>query len=509
MAGATAALLAARAGAEVVLYEAAPGLGGRCHRHESEEFQYGGKAWRFDLEHGVHGVWRQYRNLRRLLQELGTADALEDVGGQEFIAPTIGGGYGAWDFATKVRGSKLPSALANLRMFGAGDFAIQALRDRPTRWLPAAAALTHAFAFDGRTDVDRYDDISVGEYVADWPRYLQRLSGAITHSAFFREPEQVSLAAYFTGLQGYFISDKRDTAFGVLRNDSVQDLFGPLQAELESLGGQVRLQERVVELRFDDDRCTAVVSKPARGRQRTKRVDAAIVALDPPGLQALAADGPLRAAIGDAVIPDGIASTIVRLWFTSPPSRTRPNTGVFASAAADNFFWLHRLQRGFERWHKETGGGVLECHLYGDRADESAGLTDDALLVRTRAIAQRCWPELDDSCVHGHVQRNPSTHVAFGPGVMANVPTVPTASPNVALCGDWIACDAAILYLERATITGMLAARHITEAVGLDANKVPEPLPSHPPAASIGAFRQLFRQLREAGYLPMIGATSA
>jgi carotenoid phi-ring synthase / carotenoid chi-ring synthase len=502
MAGLAAAHAAATAGARVVVFEANTGPGGRAHRLARTEFEHEGRHWGFDLEHGIHGVWRQYRNLRRLIDELGTSSELRDVGGQEFVAPATGGGYGAWDFASKVRGSRLPSPLANLRMFGAGDFAAQAIADRPWRWIPAAMALSHAFAFDGKDDIAEYDDISVAEYVASWPRYLQQLSSAITHSAFFRDPEEVSLAAYFTGLQGYFISDKRDTAFDVLNGDIQNGLWGPLCAHVRNSGGEVRFSEPVVDLSFAHGRCTEVVSKPKGKRRKRTKIDGLIVALDPPGFAKLAGDGPLKKAVGDAVIPTGIPSTIVRLWFNKDLPQDRPSTGVFADACADNFFWLHRLQAQFRLWHNETGGSALECHLYGPKATESKTLTDAFLITRTTAIAERGWPTLKDSVVYAHVLRNPANHVAFGPGVMARLPTVQTQLSNVAMCGDWIACDTPILYLERAMITGTDAARHVCDAVGAQTSAIPEQLAHHPPDVSIAVIREVFRTLKKHGLLP-------
>ncbi len=502
IAGLAAATRLARAGAQVIVYEANPYVGGRAHCGGETTFDHDGRSWTFRLEHGIHGIWRQYRNLRRLLDEVGKGDQLVDVGGQEFVAPDVTGRFGAWDFASAVRGSPLPSAMANLAIFTVGDFGVQALIDRPTKWLPAAADLTHAFAFDAATDIREYDDVSVAEYISGWPRLLQRLSGAITHSAFFREPEEVSLAAYMTGLQGYFVSDKRDTAFDVLTTDTGRDLLDPMCRAIEAAGGDVRLGEPVTKIAFRGAKDARISSKPRGKRVRTKVVDGVVLALDPPGLAKVTDGGPLQDALSDRRIPRGVASTVVRVWFTSTPSPSRAQTGVLHGLAADNFFWLHRLQPRFARWTDATGGGVIECHLYGDRATEAQVMSDGAIASRTVAVCEHAWPELRGSAVHAHVQRNAPTHVAFAPGVMSRLPAVETTIRNVKLCGDWIACDAPILYMERAVITALLAAKSIAGEVGLDASKVPDPLPAHPPARSIDAFRQVFRAMRSRGWLP-------
>jgi uncharacterized protein with NAD-binding domain and iron-sulfur cluster len=98
--------------------------------------------------------------------------------------------------------------------------------------------------------------------------------------------------------------------------------------------------------------------------------------------------------------------------------------------------------------------------------------------------------------VHAHVQRNPASHLAYEPGVFPALPAVQTALANMALCGDWIAAPWPIFYLERACVTGILAARQVAPALGLEAAQLPEPLPPFPAAFSIRLLRGLVRAAR-------------
>jgi isorenieratene synthase len=384
--GGVAGLVAGRTlaigGADVTVFEAAAYVGGRCHRGSEFAFQRGDRIWRFDLEHGIHGLWRQYRNVRRILEEEGKSGALVAAAGQELVVPHPTRGVQAYEFGARVRQAPLPDLLSFLMVFTASDFLAQSLREGPVAWQRSFFDLLHAFAFDARRDIERYDDVSVADFIEGWPLVLQRMSGAITHSAFFREARDVGLAAYLTGLQSYFVSDKRDTAFDFFRDDAEADLLGPLRARIEASGGRVRTGTRVVEIVGEQERAVRVRWRSASSaRANSARFDGVVVAVDPPGLARLRDDGGIGSALDpQARIPDGVHSCVVRLFFDRDLAADRAPTGVFHGLAADNFFWLHRLQRPFVAYHAETGGAVLECHLYGDRAVAAASLDDDAVL---------------------------------------------------------------------------------------------------------------------------------
>lgn len=507
VAGLVAGRALAKAGAAVTVFEAAPYVGGRCHRGNAFELVVGDRRWSFDLEHGIHGIWRQYRNLRRVLAEEGALGRLVHANAQEMVMPHPAGGVRAYEFGARVRHAPGPDLLAFLSIFASGDIARLAMAEGPRPWLRAASDLLHAFAFDARHDIELYDDVSVADYIEGWPTLVQRMSGAITHSAFFREARDVGLSAYLTGLQSYFVSDKRDTAFDFCATDVEVDLLAPLREAIARAGGAIHCGHAVRSIRSSPGRCaTAVTGIRSDGTAFELEVDGLVMAVDPPALRRLRDEGGLGPALAAGVqIPEGVPSTVVRLFFDRDIAAERAPTGVFHGLAADNFFWLHRLQRHYVAWHAETGGAVLECHLYGDRAVAATTAGDDTVRAGVVAVVDAAWPELRGRCIGAHIQRNAPTHVAFGPGTMARVPGVRSQWPNLTFCGDWIAVDSPVLYLERATTTGLLAAAAVGTAVDLRADAFAEPLPAHPPAPDIAALRWLARRARAEGLLPRPG----
>ena len=77
VAGLSAALTLTEAGLSPLVLEADPRFcGGRFAASAPATFSYAGQTWRFPGEHGIHGLWSQYRNLRALLERHGVRPPL-------------------------------------------------------------------------------------------------------------------------------------------------------------------------------------------------------------------------------------------------------------------------------------------------------------------------------------------------------------------------------------------------------------------------------------------------
>lgn len=493
IAGLSSALHLARAGAHVTLLEAQSFAGGRYATVGALSFKHAGRTFQFPVDHGLHGFWRQYRNFSRLMDSLGLGGRRLDVATQELVLMR-GGRADAVEIGARVKHSRVPDVLAPLALMSSPTLALESLRGGPGRYLTAGAEVLHAVAFDATEDLARYDHLTVADYLGQWPDWLRRLFCALTHSGFFLDPEEVGLAAFFTGLSVYSVGDKRDCGFSTLDDAAGPGLIEPMVQTLCSLGADVQLGVRVQSV---EERALWV--RDASGERRVE-ADAVVLALDPPGLAALKLPSSLQDFFTRHPIPRGVPSAAVRLFFTLAPKASRAPSGIFADPRVDNFFWLDRLQRPFRAWRDATGGSVLEAHLYGARAAQAEASHDDEVLSSVRAAAEQSWPELRGSFVFGHVQRNAPTHVAFTPGVMTRLPPVETPLPRLALAGDFVQTQWPTLYLERASLTGLLAARHVGRSLCLENFEVP--LRPFPAARSVAWARPVLRALRDRGLFP-------
>src|SRR5690349_18429135 len=77
IAGLMAAVHLAERGLQPLLLEAHPTyIGGRLRDGPVVEFEHQGRRWSFPGEHGVHGIWAPYLNLKVTLERYGILPAL-------------------------------------------------------------------------------------------------------------------------------------------------------------------------------------------------------------------------------------------------------------------------------------------------------------------------------------------------------------------------------------------------------------------------------------------------
>ncbi len=510
IAGLSAAISLGRAGVDVTVIEAGAVAGGRIATPGRFDFVWEGEPFSFPIEHGVHGIWRRYRNLRRLIEWCGLDHHLHDPGPQEIITLLPGTDrIHPVEVARLVQLSRIPAPFAQMKPW-LDPTLFRCLVEQGPRGLASLATGGHFLAFDPTSDADMatYDASSVAEVTAAWPPAFRAQLEAMSHSGYFDEAGSISLATFCLGFAFYVTDDRRDAYFDVFDTDADEALVGPLCAAVQTLGGRIRLGTRVEALTWGGTekapRATGVTVVTSDGRREEIAAGAVVLALDPPALRRLTEGTPAAAPGLGGPSTRGLPSLAVRLWFTREPARDRSSSGMFANLEADNFFWLHRWQAPFAAWHDRTGGGVLECHLYGQHAARAMVEPDAEVIGRVRGIAERVWPVLAGSFAMGHLQRNAPTHVSFHRGAMSVLPPVRTSVSNVARAGDGIACGHAVLYLERACMTGILAAREVAPALGISATRVPEPLTPEPSERTVVYARSVARLLRRVGLLPKL-----
>ncbi|MDP2312423.1 MAG: FAD-dependent oxidoreductase [Pseudomonadota bacterium] len=507
IAGLSAAVALGRAGVEVTVVEAGAVAGGRLSTPGRFEFTWAGEPFSFPIEHGVHGIWRRYRNLRRLIEWCGLDHHLRDPGPQEMITLMPGTDrIHPVEVARLVQWSRIPAPFAQMKPW-LDPTLFRAVVQHGPRGLLSLASGWHFLAYDTASDADMaaYDAVSVSDLTAAWPPAFRAQFEALSHSGYFDETGAISLATFCLGFAFYVTDDRRDAYFDVFDTDAHEALVGPVCAAIRTLGGHLRLGTRVEALRWTGQdatsRASGVTVVTPEGRREEIAADAVVLALDPPALRQLSQGTPAEAPGLGGASTRGLPSMAVRLWFTRAPPDDRAASGMLANLDADNFFWLHRWQAPFQAWHARTGGGVLECHLYGHHATRAQIETDEEAIDRVRAMAERVWPGLAGSFAIGHLQRNAATHVSFHPGAMRALPPVRSSVANVARAGDGIACEHAVLYLERACLTGTLAAREVLPALGIPIARVPEPLAPEPAERTVVYARRAARVLRRAGLL--------
>lgn len=411
----------------------------------------------FPAEHGIHGFWAQYRNLKALLARHNIQPEFVKADRQEWIH-----GDGR-----RVRRAEMGRVVR--RTWWPAPFHYGALWFRPSFWrmvgwrdwlsIPAVlGSLVVAVGIDPLAEYKKMEGLTLADFCKGWPPAIRAFVASLARSGLSAHPEDVPLSGFIAFLRFYSLLRRDSQGFEYLAADSGQAVITPLVARLRQLGGVAQLGCRVARL----DRLETgwqVILEDGRA------YDAAnvVLACDAPGTRRLMLDSPVTRPLAEKFHwPRGLETIVVRLWFGDKPP-PKAEAGILSGDfAADNFFWLHRFQTVFKEWHRQTGGAALEAHIYGP--PELLLEPDNVLIEKVTADFARIYPALTDKVVHRTFRRNSPTHTLFAIGTLAEHLGIRTPWPGLFCCGDWVRHPSPALFLERACVTGIEAANAVLQA---------------------------------------------
>jgi len=505
IAGLSAALHLAERGLHPLVLEAdTQYLGGRLAGGETVEVN----GYKFRLEHGVHGIWSQYRNLQAMLARHNLRPVFVPAEEETWIYRS-GGFLGRADVGSAIRRSPFPPPLHYLALFLRPRFLwMLDIRD----WVSLVrtwAGLVMAIGIDPFAESQPLEGLTLGQMTRKWSPALRAFFLGLARNGLSSHPDEVPMSGFIAFLRFYTLLRRDAWVFSYLPEDGGTSICEPLGDRVRQLGGSIRFGARVTRVARQGSEWL-VTWETAEG-QASAHAGQVILATDSQNAQNI-----LQASFGEQKLffPRSLSNAIVRLWFDTPPRRARPpsRADAFAGRAAGsagqaggaeagvftgeftlhNYFWLDRLYNPFRRWARETGGSALEAHIYGP--DEVLVQPDAVLLAQAIQDVQAAWPELRGHRIYGHIQRNPATHTlpAVGPDDK-HLGTV-TLWEGLFCAGDWVRHPAPAFFLERACLTGIEAANAVLEARGLATWPTLPYLPPEPFAAWIEYLMQRGRR---------------
>jgi glycine/D-amino acid oxidase-like deaminating enzyme len=472
LAGLTAALHLAERGMRPLVLEAEPQYpGGRVAG--GDEVEVGG--WRFRLEHGVHAIWSPYRNLQAMLAR----HALRPVfvpAQEETWLYKYRGRVRAAPIGRAIRESWLPAPFHYLNLFLRPRF-LAALDWRD--WLSLFNVwygLMLAMGIDPLREGQPLEGVWLSDLVNGWPPALRALIIGLARNGLAGRPEEIPMAGFIAFLRFYTLLRRDAWAFSYLPADGGATLIDPLVNQVRALGGQVELGQRAAQLERQGEAWRVSCEKSVCTARRV------ILAADAPGARAI-----LEASPGletrHLYWPRGLPSAIVRFWFERAP-HPGAEAGVFSGDfTGHNFFWLHRIQDAYVRWHKAAGGSAIEVHIYGPA--EVLDMADPILQARVLNDVQAAFPELGGGVLGRHFQRNKPVQTLLSLGPASRHLGVQTPWPGLYCCGDWVRHPTPAFFLERACVTGVEAANVILAEQGVQTWPLLDYLPPEPLAGWI------------------------
>jgi isorenieratene synthase len=455
VAGISSAVVLAERGARVTLLEAADTLGCRLgawqHRLPDGTEQV--------IEHGFHAFFRHYYTWRAVLRR---ADPL-----LRFLRPVDSYPVIARQWPDEdLTGLPTMPPLSLLALFA---------RSPSLRWrdvLGANRALgiellgyhperTPA-ALDAMPAADFLDRVNLPE------RARTMLFEAFARS-FFCDLRSLSSAELVTMFHFYFLGNPEGLAFDAPDTDYLECIWRPLDSYLRRNGASVRTGAPALAVRPGPDRRWRI---QLDGEELLARH--LVLALDPVGLRALLDRSPLlrQAAprLADQVDAVSVAEpyAVSRLWLDRDVSPYRAVfSAVTTEATLDSITSYHRLEAPSRAWAATNGGAVLELHSYACTAPDG-----EQAARRMRAELDELWPETRAARVRHQVTRYEAAAPAFPPGGAARRPQVRTDAPGIRLAGDFVTLPFCAGLMERAAMSGVLAANEVLSEEGAAAEPI-------------------------------------
>jgi uncharacterized protein with NAD-binding domain and iron-sulfur cluster len=505
LAGLTAALHLAERGLTPLVLEANPIFaGGRVAGTGTVELKSAdGRVWYFQAEHGIHGIWSQYRNLEAILDRHKILPKMIAANRQQWVHGVRHRIFRC-EMGRVVRRSWIPAPFHYAALFFRPSF-LNMLTLRDCLMLPyVLLGLLVAVGVDPMSessDSGGLEGRTMAELCNRWPPSLRAFVASLGRSGLSAHPEAVPLSGFIAFMRFYTLLRRDSQAFRYFATDSDTALIKPMIERIKALGGEVRLGNRITTLEqifiTDQKEPSWRVCWQNQQGEAGEPIETSylILATDGPNTaKILNQSGPTKTAAAHLKWTGALETIVVRAWFDVTPLKTAEAGLVSGEFTIDNFFWLHKFQDYVAQWQQATGGSVVEMHVYGP--PEVVAQPNEVIQLRAVNDIQRIFPQLKGHLLHTTIQRNAPNHTLFSVGPIATHLGTTTPWSRLFCCGDWVRHPTPALFLERATVTGIAAANAVLEALGQPAFsyvpvRPPEPLAKIVESILSGASRTL------------------
>src|SRR5215216_1474352 len=344
----TAALHLAERRLKPLILEAEERVGGRLSGREDILLN----EYCFPNEHGVHGIWSSYVNLKSMLRRHEILPPLVSARDEQWIYH-VGNFIGRAPIGSVIRNSKLPAPFHYIQllllpqvwwMFDIRDWA---------SLLSVWSTLTMAIAVDPFVEDQPLEGLTFGDALKRWGPAIRSLFLGLTRNGLSTDPDKVPLAGFLAFLRFYTLMRRDAWTFEYFPNGG-GEICESLSAEVKQLGGEIRLKSRVTRVEKSGD---WIAHFNRDGLAESANASFLILASDSPAAESIFKNS---FPSDKFFFPHGLAHAIIRLWFDTEP-RKGPEAGIFSGDfVMHNFFWLHKIYGAYRKWHAETGGSCIE-----------------------------------------------------------------------------------------------------------------------------------------------------
>ncbi len=236
IAGLSAALHLAERGLKPLILEAdGKFIGGRLAGGET--VQVGGHSFR--LEHGVHGIWSQYRNLQAMLARHALRPVYVPAQEENWVY-RHGAYLGTAPVGSAIRRSFIPAPFHYLQLFLHSRFLwMLDIRDWASLF-NVWSGLIMAVGIDPFGENQPMEGLTLGDMTRKWSPALKAFFLGLARNGLSSHPDEVPISGFISFLRFYTLLRRDAWMFSYLPEDGGTSLCEPLAERIKELGGRVQ-----------------------------------------------------------------------------------------------------------------------------------------------------------------------------------------------------------------------------------------------------------------------------
>jgi isorenieratene synthase len=445
LAGMSAAAYLAPRGFKVDIYEKDTFIGGKIGSWPVT-FEDG---YQTNVEHGFHGFFRQYYNLRELLNTIGAAKYLIPL--SDYLIKTLDMG----DFSFRKIDTAPIINLLSMARHKIYKFSEMMSSNRGSNMLPL-------LKYDREKTFANYDNISFQDFIEknDLPKELQLIF--ITFSrAFFSEPKYMSQAELMKSFHYYFLSNDHGIIYDVLDDDFEKTLWTPFQNFLSGFDHSINTGTAIDTIGYENDQFSVagkiydyvIIASDVKNTPKIIKRSKDLQNLNPEFAKKL------------ENVKSSQRYAVLRIWIDKNIEGDLPFF-IFTDAVKilDSVTIYHQMEKTSADWVKQNGGGIFELHSYAVPND-----MDDGEEVRKQLLYEfeKYFPEIKDYKIRYEYFQFRDDFTAFHTNLYQSRPEYKTPIPNLYLAGDWVKLPCPAMLMEAATTSALYAANEIFQKENL------------------------------------------
>lgn len=434
----TSTILAER-GFDVTLFEKEKYLGGKI----------GSWPVKFDdgfetrVEHGFHGFFKQYYNLRDFLKKINSYKHLIPI--EDYLILT----QDKREFRFREI-SKTP--VANIfSLARRGVFKLSSVAANPS-----AAKMIDLLKYDSQTTFTKWDNTNFEQFAKQLklPKELQLVFETFAR-AFFADKDKISMGELIKSFHFYFLSNNLGLLYDVLEDDFYDTFINKI------LDYNKDYNLKIVE----DYSFSEIKKQEGKFLVSNEMYDYMVLATDIKGTKSIVDNSDYlnqnHPSFYQQIKQQKISQkyAVLRIW-TDKKIPTNFPFFIFTEALQilDSITIYHDMEISSRKWAKQTGGGIYELHSYAVK-DET--MTDEEIRNQLLTEFYHYLPEMKNSKILYEYLQVRDDFTAFHTGLYKNRPSTKTEVDNLYLAGDWVKLETPAMLMEAAASSALFAVNEI------------------------------------------------